>query len=187
MGQIYLFVLALAVSMDAFTVAVCKGLAMKKVTFRNAILVGLYFGLFQAGMPLFGYLIGKKCVYLVVLLDHWVAFFLLGAIGINMIKHAISGDEESEDSSLKVKDMLLLSIATSIDALAVGVAFAFIHVDIWNAVWVIGSITFVLSAVGVKLGNYIGLKFKKCAEIVGGVILVLLGTKILMEGFDFFP
>lgn len=187
MGQIYLIVLALAVSMDAFTVAVCKGLAMKKVTFGNAILVGLYFGLFQAGMPLFGYLIGKNCVYLVVLLDHWVAFFLLGAIGINMIKHAISGDEESEDSSLKVKDMLLLSIATSIDALAVGVAFAFIHVDIWNAVWVIGSITFVLSAVGVKLGNYIGLKFKKCAEIVGGVILVLLGTKILMEGFDFFP
>ena len=187
MGHVYLFILALAVSMDAFTVAVCKGLAMKKVTFRNAILVGLYFGLFQAGMPLLGYLIGKKSVYFVALLDHWVAFFLLAAIGINMIKHALLGEEESEDSSLKVKDMILLSIATSIDALAVGVAFAFIHVEIWNAVWVIGSITFVLSAVGVKLGNYIGSKFKKCAEIVGGVILVLLGMKILMEGFDLFP
>lgn len=187
MEQIYLFVLALAVSMDAFTVAVCKGLAMKKVTFRNAFVVGLYFGLFQAGMPLFGYLIGKKCAYLVVLIDHWIAFFLLAAIGINMIKHAVVGEEDSEDSSLKVKDMLLLSIATSIDALAVGVAFAFIDVDIWNSVWVIGITTFILSTIGVKLGNYIGLKFKKCAEVVGGVILVLLGMKILMEGFDFFP
>lgn len=186
MGLFYLFMIALAVSMDAFTAAVCKGLAMKHITAGKAAIVGLYFGLFQALMPWLGYLVGKKSAYCVALVDHWVAATLLTIIGINMIKHAIAGEDESEDSSLKVKDMLLLSIATSIDAFAVGVAFAFIHVNIAHAILVIGITTFLLTTAGVKLGNYIGIKFKKHAETVGGVILILLGLKILIQGWDLF-
>ena len=186
MGLFYLFLVALALAMDAFTAAICKGLAMKHITARKAVIVGLYFGGFQAVMPWFGYLFGKKSAYFVVLVDHWVAAILLLAIGFNMIKHAITGEEENEDSSLKVKNMVLLAIATSIDAFAIGVAFAFIHVDIAHAMLIIGITTFLLSAGGVKLGNYIGSKFKKQAETAGGVILILLGFKILMEGWDFF-
>jgi len=182
MGLVYLFILAIALSMDAFTVAVCKGLAMQKATYLKSTIVGLYFGFFQAAMPLLGYLAGKRFEQYIVMVDHWIAFFLLGAIGANMLKEAAAGDEDSDDGCLQVKNMLVLSIATSIDAMAVGVAFAFVDVNIMAAVLMIGCTTFILSAVGVKIGSYIGSKFKKYAQISGGVVLILLGLKILIEG-----
>lgn len=182
MGLLYLFILALALSMDAFTVAVCKGLAMKKATFLKSTVVGVYFGFFQAGMPLLGYLAGKKFGNYIIMVDHWIAFFLLAAIGSNMIWQVIRGDTENTDDSLKLKDMLLLSIATSIDAMAVGVAFAFLDVNIFLAVLIIGITTFLISVIGVKIGDYIGERFKKGAEVLGGVVLILLGLKILLEG-----
>lgn len=186
MGYVSLFLLALAVSMDAFTVAVCKGLAMKQVTMYKAILVGAYFGIFQAGMPLLGYFIGKQSAQYISMVDHWVSFFLLVAIGANMLKNASSEEDESEDASLCIKDMLVLSIATSIDALAVGVVFAMIEVNIVTAIMEIGLVTFVASTIGVNIGNYIGLKFKKYAEIVAGMALIVLGIKMLLDGIDFF-
>lgn len=182
MGMIYLFVLAVALSMDAFTVAICKGLAMEKATFWKSTIVGMYFGFFQAGMPLLGYLAGKRFERYIVLVDHWIAFFLLAAIGANMIKQSVSGQEEETDGTLKMKNMLLLSIATSIDAMAVGVAFAFLNVNILFAILMIGITTFLLSAIGVKVGSYLGSKLKKYAQVAGGVVLILIGLKILLEG-----
>lgn len=182
MGLVYLFILAVALSMDAFTVAVCKGLAMQKATFAKSTIVGLYFGFFQAAMPMLGYLAGKRFECYIVMVDHWIAFFLLSAIGANMLKGALSEEKDTEDGSLAVKNMLVLSIATSIDAMAVGIAFAFLEVNIIMAILLIGCTTFILSAVGVKIGNYIGCRFKKHAEIIGGVVLILLGIKILVEG-----
>lgn len=182
MGLISLFILAVALSMDAFTVAICKGLAMKKITFFKTTVIGLYFGFFQAAMPLLGYLVGKRFERYIVIIDHWIAFFLLFFIGANMIKSALSEHEEETDGSIQVKSMLLLSIATSIDAMAVGVAFAFLDVNIILAVLLIGITTFLISSIGVKIGNFLGIKFKKIAEIIGGVTLIGLGAKILMEG-----
>lgn len=181
MTVIYLFILAVALSMDAFTVAICKGVAMKKVTFTKTTIVGAYFGFFQAAMPFLGYLLGKRFECYIVSVDHWIAFLLLVVIGANMIKEAMQ-DEDDTDGNLGFMNMIVLSIATSIDAMAVGIAFAFLEVNIFLAVLLIGITTFVISVIGVKLGAIIGSKFRKIAEILGGVVLILLGLKILIEG-----
>lgn len=177
-----LFIIAVGLSMDAFAVSICKGLAMGKINVRKATIVGLWFGGFQGLMPAIGYLVGYRFQEKITFLDHWIAFGLLALIGINMIREALSKDEEEPDASLKAKDMLILAIATSIDALAVGVSFAFLpDVPILPAVCFIGVITFLLSALGVKIGNVFGTKYKSKAELAGGIILILMGIKILLE------
>ena len=176
-----LFTLAVGLSMDAFAVSICKGLAMPKITAKNCGLVGLWFGGFQALMPLIGYFLGDRFSSRITSVDHWVAFILLGLIGANMIREAFSKEEEAADPSLDVKTMLVLAIATSIDALAVGITLAFLQVQILPAVLFIGVITFVCSACGVKVGNVFGIRYKSRAELVGGIILILIGTRILLE------
>ncbi|MCM1025584.1 MAG: manganese efflux pump MntP family protein [Roseburia sp.] len=181
MSLFTLFVTAVGLSMDAFAVSVCKGLAMKKLSLKNALIVGLWFGGFQALMPTVGYLLGARFQNAVSAIDHWIAFVLLALIGANMLREAFSREEEPADDSVSFKVMLPLAIATSIDALAVGITYAFLQVRIIPAVSLIGATTFVLSAVGVKIGNVFGLKYKTRAEIAGGVILILMGVKILLE------
>lgn len=181
MGLLELFILAVGLSMDAFAVSVCKGLAMPKITVKKTLIVGLWFGGFQALMPAIGYLLGVQFRDQITSIDHWIAFILLGIIGANMIKEACSGDCEEENDSLDIKTMFLLAVATSIDALAVGITFAFLNVHLLAAVSFIGVTTFTLSAIGVKIGNVFGTKYKSKAEFAGGVILILLGFKILLE------
>ena len=181
MGLSELFILAIGLSMDAFAVAICKGLSLKKINLANATWVGLWFGVFPALMPLIGYILGTQFSDKIQAVDHWIAFILLGLIGANMLKEALSKEEEHTDSCLTPKAMLPLAIATSIDALAVGVTFAFLEVRIVPAVSFIGVTTFILSSIGVKIGNIFGVKYKSKAEIVGGVILIVLGIKILIE------
>ncbi len=183
MGLLELFLIAVGLSMDAFAVSVCKGLAMKKCTWAKAGIIGLYFGAFQAGMPVVGYLLGIQFRSVISSVDHWIAFILLGLIGANMIKEAVTVCEECEeqDESLDVRTMVGLAVATSIDALAVGVTFAFLQVEIVPAVSFIGVITFLISVFGVKIGNVFGSRYKKRAEAAGGIILILMGVKILME------
>lgn len=176
-----LFVLAVGLSMDAFAVSVCKGLSVKKVSMKHSLTAGLYFGGFQALMPLIGYLLGVNFRSMIESVDHWIAFVLLGFIGINMIKEARSTEDECLDCSFGFKAMLPLAVATSIDALAVGVTFAFLQVQIVPAVSFIGVITFILSAIGVKIGNVFGSKYKSRAEMAGGIILIVMGIKILLE------
>lgn len=176
--------------MDAFAVSVCKGLAMKKLSVKKAFVIGLWFGGFQALMPTLGYLLGTRFEKYVTAIDHWIAFVLLALIGANMIKEALSKEEDSANDSVDIKTMFLLAVATSIDALAVGVTYAFLQVQIVPAVTFIGVITFCLSVAGVKIGNVFGLKYKSKAEITGGVILIVMGTKILSEHLgllDFLP
>ena len=182
---VYLFVTAVGLSMDAFAVSICKGLAMKKLSWKKALIIGLWFGGFQALMPSVGYLLGSRFEKYVTSIDHWIAFVLLALIGINMIRESLSGEEENANDAVDFKTMLLLAIATSIDALAVGVTYAFLQVQIVPAVSFIGIITFSLSIIGVKIGNVFGLKYKTKAEIAGGVILLLMGTKILLEHLGF--
>lgn len=186
MNLFSLFLLAVGLSMDAFAVSVCKGLAMEKITLKKAGIVGLWFGGFQALMPLIGYLVGSTFQQYITAIDHWIAFGLLAFIGFSMIKEALGDDEEAADDSLAIKTMFLLAIATSIDALAVGVTFAFLQVAIIPAVSFIGIITFLLSAVGVKVGNHFGLKYKTKAELAGGIILLCIGIKILLEHLGIF-
>lgn len=177
-----LFLLAVGLSMDAFAVAVCKGLAVKRVGWKHMLVVGAWFGGFQALMPLLGYLLGNRFARYITSIDHWIAFVLLAAIGANMLREAFSGKDEAEaDASLGFKAMLVMAVATSIDALAVGITFAFLPVNIWVAVGLIGVITFLLSMLGVKAGGVFGAKYKARAEAAGGVILILLGLKILLE------
>ena len=182
-----LFITAVGLSMDAFAVSICKGLAMKKISVKKACIVGLWFGGFQALMPLLGYVLGSQFKQSVEAIDHWIAFVLLGLIGVNMIKEALSKDEEKADDSLSVKTMFLLAVATSIDALAVGITYAFLQVDIIPAVSFIGATTFILSAAGVKVGNVFGMKYKAKAEIAGGIILILIVIKILLEHMKLLP
>lgn len=185
MGLIELFLIAVGLSMDAFAVSVCKGLAMPKCTFKKAAIVGLWFGGFQALMPAIGYVLGAQFQEAIASIDHWIAFVLLALIGGNMIHEALDNDEEEADASLNVKTMFLLAVATSIDALAIGITFAFLKVNIIPAVCFIGIVTFIISFAGVKIGNVFGARYKNKAEIVGGVILILLGLKILLEHLDF--
>lgn len=178
--------LAVSLSMDAFAVALCKGLALKKITFKNCLTVGAWFGIFQGAMPLLGYFLGSAFADKIQAIDHWIAFALLAIIGGNMIKEALGKDDECVDCSLGVKAMLPMAIATSIDALAVGVSFAFTEFThpwfVYLAFILIAVITCTLSAMGVKIGNIFGTKYKKKAEFAGGAILIILGLKILLEG-----
>ena len=176
-----LFILAVGVSMDAFAVSICKGLAMQKVKVRHAVTAGVWFGGFQALMPVIGYFLGIQFQEYITAYDHWIAFGLLLIIGGNMIKEALSNEEECADASMAFGKMLVLAIATSIDALALGVTFAFLQVDIWKAVAFIGVVTFSFSVAGIKIGNVFGAKYKSKAEFAGGLILILLGVKILLE------
>lgn len=181
MGIIELVLIAVGLAMDAFAVSICKGLSMKKMDWKKASIIGAYFGIFQGGMPLIGYLLGVGFQEKIQAVDHWIAFALLAFIGGNMIKEALSKDEEDCNDSVDFKTMIVLAIATSIDALAVGVTFAFLKVNIILAVLLIGIITFIISMVGVKIGNVFGDKYEKKAEFAGGLILILLGLKILLE------
>lgn len=179
-----LFLLAVGLSMDAFAVSICKGLAMKKISFKQAGIVGLWFGGFQALMPAIGYLLGTTFASFVNIIADWIAFILLAFIGGNMIKEALSGDEEEADASLAPKKMFVLAVATSIDALAVGIAFAMDEIRIFSAIAVIGVTTFILSAIGVFMGHKFGAVYKNKAELSGGIILILIGIKILLEHLD---
>ena len=182
MGFAELFILAVGLSMDAFAVSICKGLAMKKASWKAQLCCGAWFGGFQALMPLIGYFLGTLFIDAISAIDHWVAFGLLVIIGVNMLREALGSEEETADADLSVKTMFIMAVATSIDALAVGISLAMAGVaNVWLAVLLIGATTFVLSAIGVKVGNVFGSRYEKKAEIVGGVILILLGVKILLE------
>ncbi len=174
-----LFLLAVGLSMDAFAVSICKGLSVKKATVKEAATAGIYFGGFQALMPILGYFLGISFQSLIADIDHWIAFVLLSLIGIQMIRE--SKGEENVNSSFGVKEMIPLAVATSIDALAVGVTFAFLQVEMIPAVCMIGCVTFLFSAVGIWIGNLFGKRYKTRAEIMGGLILILIGLKILIE------
>lgn len=183
MGIIELFILAVGLSMDAFAVSVCKGLAMKQAPIKAQLVCGAWFGGFQALMPLIGYYLGTLFIDAISAIDHWIAFGLLVLIGVNMLREALGKDEEeTTDADLSVKTMSIMAVATSIDALAVGISLAMAGVsNIYLAVLLIGLTTFVLSAVGVKVGTIFGSRYEKKAEVVGGIILILLGFKILLE------
>jgi len=185
MGILELFILAVGLSMDACAVSICKGLSVRKVQLKHMLICGAYFGGFQALMPLIGYLLGVNFQDLITSIDHWVAFVLLGLIGMNMIRESRSGEEEEGCGDFGFKTMVMMAIATSIDALAVGITFAFLKVNIIAAVSFIGITTFALSAAGVMLGNVFGAKWKRRAEFAGGLILVFLGVKILIEHLFF--
>ena len=176
-----LFLIAAALSMDAFAVAICKGLSVKKAGAGHILTVGIYFGGFQALMPLVGFLLGFKFEKFIVSVDHWIAFVLLAVIGGNMIKEALGGEDDEVNDSFSFKTMLPLAVATSIDALAVGISFAFLGVDIVTAALLIGVTTFVISGAGVVVGNIFGAKYKAKAELAGGIVLILIGLKILLE------
>lgn len=185
MGIWELFLIAVGLSMDAFAVSICKGLSVKKIKPVHTITIGLYFGGFQALMPLIGYFLGSRFEKFVTNIDHWIVFALLLLIGINMIREAM-GDEEAQNSSFSPKTMFPLAVATSIDALAVGIGFAFLKVNIVWAVSFIGTTTFILSGIGLFVGNIFGSRYKKKAEILGGIVLIALGIKILLEHLGVF-
>ena len=181
MDLLTLLTLAVGLAMDAFAVSICKGLTMREKVLKKGIIVGLWFGGFQALMPTIGFFLGTQFKDQITSIDHWIAFVLLGLIGINMVKEALSKDEEQADDSIAVKEMFMLAVATSIDALAVGITFAFLNVHIVSAASMIGVCTFLISFAGVKIGNIFGTKYKSKAELAGGIILILLGFKILFE------
>lgn len=181
MGVITLLSLAVAVSMDAFAVSICKGLALQKIKLKQYALVGLWFGGFQALMPVIGYFLGGKFMDKISSFDHWVAAGLLAIIGINMIREALSKDEEKVDKSLDIKTMFMLAVATSIDALAVGISLSVFDINIWLSVLCIGVTTFMFSAAGLKIGSLFGTRHKSKAEFVGGAILIILGIKTVLE------
>ena len=192
MGLIEVIILAVGLAMDAFAVSICKGLSMKKATVKNALICGIWFGGFQGLMPFIGYLLGASFAQYINVISSWIAFALLSLIGGNMIREALSKDEETASADLDIKTMLIMAIATSIDALAVGIAFACEKInilavsDIVNTligVGIIGIITCIISCFGVKIGNVFGSKFKSKAEFCGGLILILIGVKILLEYF----
>ena len=186
MGFIELFLIGVGLSMDAFAVAICKGLGMKRLNMKQALVIGLFFGGFQALMPFVGWALGSQFQDLISPIDHWVAFILLAFIGGKMLFDAFREDDEEEaadpkDARLDLKELLMLAIATSIDALAVGITFAFLGVNIVWAIAIIGVTTFVLSVVGVAVGHVFGARYEKGATIAGGIVLILIGCKILLE------
>jgi manganese efflux pump family protein len=180
MGFFSLLLLAIGLSMDAFAVSICKGLSMKKMNWGNAIKAGLYFGIFQAIMPSIGFFLGSRFEALITDIDHWIAFVLLALIGGNMIRESF-GKEEQQNGSFDFKTMFLLAVATSIDALAVGVTFAFLNIRLLPSVTLIGCTTFLFSFAGVKIGNVFGAKYEKKAGLTGGIILIIIAFKILLE------
>ena len=179
-----LFVIAVGLSMDAFAVSVCKGLSVGEVKWKHMALCGAWFGIFQALMPAAGYFLGSLFAERIEKYDHWVAFFLLVVIGANMIRESFSQEEEEHSADMKPLTMFLLAVATSIDALAVGVSFAFLKVRIVPAALFIGCVTFVLSAIGVRTGSIFGNRYEEKAERAGGLMLILIGLKILLEGLE---
>lgn len=185
MGLIELFLIGVGLSMDAFAVSICKGLGMRKVNYAHAVVIALFFGGFQALMPVIGWALGSQFEQYIVSIDHWIAFALLAFIGGKMLWDAFHEDDEDveaqDDPKLDIKELFMLAIATSIDALAVGITFAFLQVDIVPAVCLIGVTTFVLSFIGVVVGNRFGTAYEKGATIVGGVVLICIGLKILLE------
>ena len=189
MGLFDLFLIGVGLSMDAFAVSICKGLNMRRMNYRQAGIIALFFGVFQALMPTIGWLLGKQFESYITSIDHWIAFVLLGFIGINMLREALGEDEspdsqssqEGSQSNLDLKELFMLAVATSIDALAVGITFAFLQVKILPAVCLIGATTFIISFGGVGIGHQFGRRYEKKAEIAGGVILILIGLKILLE------
>lgn len=180
MGVVELVILSFGLAMDAFTVSVCKGLSMKKMNWNKAIIISLYFGLFQGFMPLIGYLLGIGFEDKITSVDHWITFALLGLIGLDMIKSALSKKSETCNDSVDFKEMIVLAVATSIDALAIGITFAFLNINIILAISLIGIITTILSTIGVKIGNIFGDRFEKKAEFIGGIILIVIGLRILL-------
>lgn len=184
MELLEILLIAIGLAMDAFAVSICKGLSMKKMNWKKALIIGGYFGFFQALMPILGYFLGSTFENLVTKIDHWIAFGLLVLIGANMLKEAFANDEENYNDDVKFKTMIVLAIATSIDALAVGITFAFLQANILISAVVIGIITFAISIVGVKIGNKFGDKYERKAETVGGLILIFMGIKILFEHLE---
>lgn len=185
MDVVSVVLMGVGLAMDALAVSICKGLAMKKPTLKAVVIVGLWFGFFQFLMPVIGFYLGTAVYDLIEAYDHWIAFGLLALIGLNMIREGLSGEEEEVDDSLGFKTMLLLAIATSIDALAVGISLAMTESSIWAPALIIGVVTFIISAVGVKAGSAVGSRFGNKAEILGGVVLVIIGVKILLEHLGF--
>lgn len=185
MGIIEILLISISLAMDAFAVSICKGVSMKKMNWKKAIIIGLYFGGFQMLMPIIGYMLGKGFENVVANIDHWIAFILLAGIGANMIKEAFSDESDKVNDNIDVKTMILLAIATSIDALAVGITFAFLKVNLILAISLIGIVAFTLSVIGTKIGNRFGDKYGNKACLVGGVILILMGIKILIEHLFF--
>lgn len=186
MGIFEIILIGISLAMDAFAVAVCKGLAMPKVDWKKAVIIALYFGVFQALMPIIGYFLGISFSDMVTKIDHWIAFSLLAVIGGNMIKESYDDELEKRNDNVDFKTMIVLAIATSIDALAVGVTFSFLKTDILISASFIGIITFLMSLLGVKIGNVFGDKFQNKAEFAGGTILILIGLKILTEHLGIF-
>ena len=181
MSFVEILLIGVGLSMDAFSVSICKGLTTRRFSWKMALTCGLWFGFFQALMPVVGYFLGAQFQEYIEAYDHWIAFGLLVLIGANMIREALLGKDEETSASMDFKTMLLLAIATSIDALAVGVSLACVQMRLWSSVLIIGVTTFLFSVVGVKIGNVFGSKFEKSAQVVGGIILILIGLKILLE------
>ena len=185
MGFVELFLIGVGLSMDAFAVSICKGLNMKKINYKHALIIGGFFGGFQAFMPFLGWALGSQFEQYIESIDHWIAFILLAFIGGKMVYESIKGgddEESSHEDKLDLKELFILAVATSIDALAAGVTFAFLEVSIVPSITLIGITTFVISVGGVVIGNRFGSKYKNKAEIAGGIILILIGLKILLEG-----
>lgn len=186
MSVIEIAIIGIGLAMDAFAVSICKGLAMKKMSYQKAIIIALFFGGFQALMPAIGYVLGITFASKIAAIDHWIAFILLGLIGVNMIKEALGKeDDECLDDALHFGDLIMLSIATSVDALAVGITFAFFNVSIVLSTSIIGFITFIICIIGVKVGNVFGEKYKSKAELTGGILLIIMGCKILLDHLFF--
>ena len=184
MGLFEIFMIGVGLSMDAFAASICKGLNMRRLSIKNILIIGLFFGGFQALMPAVGWLLGKQFESYITSIDHWIAFLLLAFIGVNMIREALGEDEDEDESpqdQLDIGELFMLAVATSIDALAVGITFAFLKVNILPAVSIIGIITFVISFAGVGIGHQFGRKYEKKAELAGGIILICIGLKILLE------
>ena len=181
MRKVDILLIGIGLAMDACAVSVCKGLAMKKLNWRKALVIATYFGFFQMLMPTIGYFLGYTFEGLVTKIDHWIAFVLLVLIGINMIRDIFENNEDEKNDRVDFKTMIVLAVATSIDALAVGITFAFLKTNILEAGIIIGITTFIISLIGVKLGNKFGLKYENKAKITGGIILILIGVKILIE------
>lgn len=186
MSLLEIALIGVGLAMDAFAVSICKGLAMKKMNYQKAFIIALFFGGFQALMPTLGYLLGNAFASKIAAIDHWIAFILLAMIGINMIKEALSKEaDECVDETLRLRDLTMLAIATSVDALAVGITFAFFNVSIVLSTTIIGIITFVICVIGVKVGHVFGEKYKSKAELAGGIILIVMGCKILIDHLFF--
>ena len=186
MSIIEIALIGVGLAMDAFAVSICKGLAMRRMNYKKAIIIAAFFGVFQALMPALGYVLGTTFANKIAAIDHWIAFILLALIGANMIKEALSSDDdECQDDSLRLGDLIMLTIATSIDALAVGITFAFFNVSLLLSVSMIGIITFIICVIGVKVGNVFGEKYKSKAELAGGLILIVMGAKILIDHLFF--